>query len=160
MYIIFTRFPTAAHNYSCFVLHTHSYFNYNIQSNGFICERFTLKFWFVSINCMVCCCACRALLMRKSRYAPVYERAREEKYVWAIIVLFFLFGSRSRSRSHFFSMWIFVFTAMQWIQFIILFWNIEQISYGRVSIYKAWFPFKWNGRSLFVVRAIQRCALS
>lgn len=43
---------------------THTYFNYNIQSNGFICERFTLKFWFVSINCMVCCCACRALLMR------------------------------------------------------------------------------------------------
>lgn len=138
---------------------THKYFNYNVQSNGFISERFVLKFWFVLINCTL-----RGVHSWCAKAdAPVYKRGVKNMCILGRQLSFFstfISCSRCRYRSYLvFSIWNFRFhcDAMDLIH------NFEtqtqQIAYGRVAIFM-WFPFKLTGHrrrcrsSLFVVRAI------
>lgn len=90
----------------------------NVQSNGFICEQFTLKFWFALINCVM---YCMHFWCGKTD-APVYEK----KTLCILEQLSFFSPFLSLSFSQLPLFWVSKFQiAMQWIQFIkFLFWNI------------------------------------
>lgn len=67
---------------------SHISFNYNVQSNGFISERRTLKFWFVSINC-IRCVVCVHFWCAKVD-APVYQRGAKKSMMYSRAIIVFL----------------------------------------------------------------------